>query len=233
MPGYYSNYYFSYLIYVIPALLFAMWAQYRVKSTFSKFSHVKSSNGYTGADVARKILDSKGLYNVDVQQVSGKLTDHFDPRTNVVRLSDSVYNSTSVASIGVAAHEVGHAIQHAESYKPAVIRSAIVSVTNVGSTLSMPLIILGIIMSNRYLVVAGIVLFSLIAVFQLVTLPVEYNASNRAVSILDSEGILRNEELDGAKKVLSAAALTYVAALITAVMQLLRLIAIYGGRNND
>lgn len=231
--GFYGDYYFSYLILIVPALLIALWAQMRVKTTFSRYSKVYSRRGITAAQAARQILDANGLYHVAIERVSGNLTDHFDPRTNVVRLSESVYDSTSVASIGVAAHETGHAIQYATHYKPIVVRSAIVSVTNIGSSLSMPLIILGIIMSSYTLVVAGIILFSLITVFQLVTLPVEYNASNRAIAILSQSGILDQDEVAGAKKVLSAAALTYVAALITAVMQLLRLILLYGRRNND
>ncbi len=230
MPYYYLDSY--YLILIVPTMLFAFWAQSKVKSTFNKYSKVRSSRGYTAAQICRQILDSNGLYHVRIERVAGNLTDHFDPTSNVVRLSDSVYNSTSVASIGVAAHEVGHAIQYAVGYVPIRIRAAIIPVTNFGSKLSMPLILLGVLMGAYPLITLGIVLFSLMTVFQLVTLPVELNASGRALRTLEGDNILYGEEVKQAKSVLTAAALTYVAALLTAAAQLLRLILLYGRRNN-
>lgn len=228
MPYFYFDYY--YLILIIPALLISLWAQFKVKSTFSKYSKVFATRGYTAAQIARYILDSNGLTGVRVERVAGDLSDHFDPRTNVVRLSDSVYNSTSVAAIGVAAHEVGHAIQYAENYSPMKFRSAIIPITQIGSTLSMPLIFLGVLFSLQPIVTIGIVFFSFATLFQLITLPVEFNASNRALKILEDRDYLYGEELKGAKRTLTAAAMTYVAALIVSAMQLLRLILIFGNR---
>jgi Zn-dependent membrane protease YugP len=230
MPYYYLDSY--YLILIVPTMLFALWAQSKVKSTFEKYSRVRSSRGYTAAQICRQILDSNGLYHVRIEHIAGNLTDHFDPTSNVVRLSDSVYNSTSVASIGVAAHEVGHAIQYAMGYAPMKIRAAIIPVTNFGSKLSMPLILLGVVLGAYPLVSLGIILFSLMTVFQLVTLPVELNASGRALRTLEGDNILYGEEVKQAKSVLTAAALTYVAALLTSAAQLLRLILLYGRRNN-
>lgn len=230
MPYYYLDSY--YLILIVPTMLFALWAQSKVKSTFEKYSRVRSSRGYTAAQICRQILDSNGLYHVRIEHIAGNLTDHFDPTSNVVRLSDSVYNSTSVASIGVAAHEVGHAIQYAMGYAPMKIRAAIIPVTNFGSKLSMPLILLGVVLGAYPLVSLGIILFSLMTVFQLVTLPVELNASGRALRTLEGGNILYGEEVKQAKSVLTAAALTYVAALLTSAAQLLRLILLYGRRNN-
>lgn len=231
MFGWYYDYY--YIILVIPAMILAMWAQMKVSSTFNRYSRVLNMRGYTGAQAAREILDRNGLYHVQVRQVQGKLTDHFDPRTNVVSLSESVYGSTSVAAIGVAAHEVGHAVQHAKGYAPIKLRGAIIPITNIGSTLAIPLVFLGIFMQVDMLINFGILLFATVAVFQLVTLPVEYNASNRALETLESTNMLGTEELKGAKRVLSAAALTYVAALIVAVANLLRLILLTGNRRRD
>ena len=222
-----------YFLLIVPAMLIAMFAQARVNTTFNRYSRVYSRRGITAAQVARSILDANGLYEVQVMRVSGHLTDHYDPRTNVVRLSDSVYTSSSIASIGVAAHEVGHAIQHATDYAPLTIRSAIIPITNLGSQLSMPLILLGILFSAQPLVEIGILAFSLMAVFQLVTLPVEFNASNRAIRTLAADGYLDQEELSGAKQVLGAAAMTYVAALITSLAQLFRLILLFGRRDED
>ncbi len=230
MPYFYMDRY--YLILIIPTMLFALWAQSKVSSTFNKYSRVRSSRGYTAAQICRQILDGNGLYNVRIEHIAGNLTDHFDPTTNVVRLSDSVYNSTSVASIGVAAHEVGHAIQHATGYFPIRIRSAIIPITNFGSKLSMPLILLGFIMQAQPLINLGIILFSLMTLFQLVTLPVELNASGRALRTLEGDNILYGEEVSQARQVLTAAALTYVAALLTSAAQLLRLILLYGRRSN-
>lgn len=230
MFWYVDRYYF---LLIVPAMLIAMFAQARVNTTFNRYSRVYSRRGITAAQVARSILDANGLYEVQVMRVSGHLTDHYDPRTNVVRLSDSVYPSSSIASIGVAAHEVGHAIQHATDYAPLTIRSAIIPITNLGSQLSMPLILLGILFSAQPLVEIGILAFSLMAVFQLVTLPVEFNASNRAIRTLAADGYLDQEELSGAKQVLGAAAMTYVAALITSLAQLFRLILLFGRRDED
>ncbi len=230
MPYYYMDSY--YLLLIVPTMLFAAWAQSKVTSTFKKYSSVRSSRGYSAAQICRQILDSNGLYNIRIEHIAGNLTDHFDPTANVVRLSDSVYNSTSVASIGVAAHEVGHAIQHAEGYFPIRIRSAIIPVTNFGSKLSMPLILIGFLMQAQPLINLGIILFSLMTLFQLVTLPVELNASGRALKTLENDNILYGEEVSQAKQVLTAAALTYVAALLTSAAQLLRLILLYGRRND-
>ena len=206
-------------IMLLPALLLAVWAQANVNSTFKKYSQVYNRFGMTGADAARKILDMNGLYSVKVEHISGNLTDHFDPKTNVVRLSDATYNSRSVGSIGVAAHEVGHAIQHATAYTPIRVRNAIVPAVNICNMLSMPIILLGVILSyNQTLVDLGIVLF---------------NASGRAIRTLEEQNMLAPDELVGAKKVLKAAALTYVAAAVSAIMSLLRLIVLFGGRRRD
>ncbi len=231
MPFYYYDYY--YLILVVPALLISLWAQFKVSSTFNRYNNVFSRRGYTAAQIARTILDANGLQNVRIERVAGKLTDHYDPRANVIRLSDSVYDSTSVAAIGVAAHESGHAVQYAVGYSPIKLRNAVIPLTNIGSTLSMPLLLLGLIFSFRPLVIGGILLFALVALFQLITLPVEFNASNRALQILQTGNYLSDEELVGARKTLSAAAMTYVAALLVSLMQLLRLILLYGRRNKD
>lgn len=230
MPYFYVDRY--YWILIIPTMLFAFWAQSRVSSTFNKYSRVMSRGGYTAAEICRRILDSNGLYHVRIEHISGNLTDHFDPSTNVVRLSDTVYGSRSVASIGVAAHEVGHAIQYAVGYAPIRIRAAIIPITNFGSKLSMPLILLGFVFQWQPIVNLGIILFSLMTLFQLVTLPVELNASHRALRTLKEDNILYGEEVSQAKNVLTAAALTYVAALLTSAAQLLRLILLYGRRNN-
>ena len=222
----------TYLI-LIPAILISAWAQFKVSSTFNKYSTVRSINGYTGAQVARILLNDAGLQEVEIQQVPGKLSDHYDPRAKVLRLSSDVYGSTSVASIGVAAHEVGHAIQDKESYSALVFRNAIVPVVNFSSSLSWILFFIGILLSYSTLVTIGIILFSVVVLFQLVTLPVEFNASSRALKILEARGILYDKEVDGARKVLSAAALTYVAATLMAVLQLVRLIAISNRNSND
>ncbi len=222
-----------YLVLVVPTLILGLVAQSMVSSTFKKYSRVSSQNGYTAADVARMILDMNGLHHVRVARVAGNLTDHFDPRTNVVNLSDSVYSSRSVAAIGVAAHEVGHAVQHAENYGPIQLRMAIIPITNFGSRISPILILLGLLLSIQPLAVAGVLLFSLVAIFQLVTLPVEFNASHRALKTLSNNGILVGNEISGARKVLSAAAMTYVAALITSLANLLRLILIVNNNNRD
>ena len=222
MPFFYFDYY--YLVLVVPALLIALWAQVKVKSTFSRFSTVRCSRGLTGAQAAEEILRQNGIYDVRIERVAGQLTDHFDPRAKVIRLSDSVYGASTVAAVGVAAHEAGHAVQYARGYAPIRLRNAIIPVCNIGSTLSMPLVLLGIVFSMPMLVTAGVLLFSLVTVFQLVTLPVEFNASSRAIAVLGDSGMLESGELAGARKVLSAAAMTYVAALLVSLMNLLRLI---------
>ena len=231
MPFFYFDYY--YLLLVVPALLITVWAQYKVKSTFARYSRVLSSRGISGSRAAEDILRGAGLYDIRVEPVAGSLTDHYDPRAGVIRLSQDVYGSTSVASIGVAAHEAGHALQHAEHYAPLKLRNAIIPLTNLGSTLSIPLVLIGYFMGAQPLVTAGIVLFSLVAVFQLITLPVEFNASRRAIAIIGQQAMLSSEELQGAKKVLTAAALTYVASLLVSLANLLRLVLLFGRRRND
>ena len=223
----------TYIIFIIPALLFGIWAQISVQSAFSKYSRVPSARGYTGAEVAKLLLEQNGIYDVTIRHISGSLTDNFNPREKTLNLSDDVYNSTSVAAIGVAAHETGHAIQHAVGYRPIKWREAIIPVTQLGSWAYFPIIILGIVFSSQTLVNVGILLFATIALFQLVTLPVEFNASNRAIATLENNGILYGNEITGAKAVLRAAALTYVAALVSALAQLLRLLVIFGGRRNN
>lgn len=232
MPYYYYGFDYTYLVFVLPALLIALVAQIKVKTTFRKYAKVMNARGLSGAEVAAKILSSNGVLDVAVQRVSGNLTDHFDPTARVIRLSQSVYDSHSVAAVGVAAHEAGHALQYAEDYFPIRLRAAIIPITKVGSALSWPLIILGLVFSFGLLVNLGIILFSAVTLFQLVTLPVEFNASRRALNILQQQGILAPEELGGARKVLTAAAMTYVAALLVSVMQLLRLIALFSNRRD-
>ena len=222
-----------YLILVIPAMLFSMWAQARVNSTFNKYSKQRTYSGMTGYEAARRILAANGLHNVQVEHVSGNLTDHYDPKTNVIRLSDSVFSSASVAAVGVAAHEAGHAVQYAQNYAPIKLRSAIIPVTQIGSQLSIPLVLIGFLMGMDPLVNIGLLLFATVAFFQLVTLPVEFNASRRAVTALEMSGSIGDEELKGVRKVLSAAAMTYVAALAVAVANLLRLVLRFGNRNRD
>ena len=223
------------IILVLIGALISLWAQGRVTSTFAKFSKVRSRTGMTGADVALRLLRSQGIYDVSVRPVSGNLTDHYDPRSKVVNLSESVYNATSIAAIGVAAHECGHAMQHNEGYAPLNFRSALVPVVNFGSKLSWPLILIGLLLggTGSTMCQIGILMFSLVVLFQLVTLPVEFNASNRAVRLLDAQGILIGEEVQGTRKVLGAAALTYVAAAASTILQLMRLIILYGGRRRD
>ena len=223
----------TYIIFISPALLFGIWAQISVQSAFSKYSRVPSARGYTGAEVAKLLLEQNGIYDVTIRHISGSLTDNFNPREKTLNLSDDVYNSTSVAAIGVAAHETGHAIQHAVGYRPIKWREAIIPVTQLGSWAYFPIILLGIVFSSQTLVNVGILLFATIALFQLVTPPVEFNASNRAIATLENNGILYGNEITGAKAVLRAAALTYVAALVSSLAQLLRLLVIFGGRRNN
>lgn len=231
MPAYYNDVYFaSYILVIIGAVISAI-ASLNVNSTFKKFSKVRSSRGLAAQDVAMMILNSAGIYDVRIETIRGKLTDHYDPRSKVLRLSESVYGQTSVAAIGVAAHECGHAIQHKEAYAPLRLRSASVPVANIGSKLSWPIVLLGIFLGMYGLAEIGVLLFIFVVLFQLITLPVEFNASARALKILETSNILDTKELGGAKKVLSAAALTYVAALFASILQLLRLLMIVQGGN--
>lgn len=227
----------TYFFLVLPAMLFAMAASAGVNSTFAKYSKQYSSKNVTGAQAARLVLDKNGLSHIPIEQIAGKLTDHYDPTANVIRLSSEVYNGTSTASIGVACHEVGHAIQHATGYAPIKIRSAIVPITNIGSKLAMPLILIGLICSTMgeifvWMAYIGLIAFSLTTIFQLVTLPTEFNASSRALATIRSYNILTPDELKGAKKVLSAAAMTYVAALASAAAQLIRMIILVNRRTS-
>lgn len=227
----------TYILMVLPAFLFASWASSKVKSTFNYYSNEYSRKNETGASIARKVLDEHGLSHIRIEKVRGNLTDHYDPKNNVIRLSDGVYSSTSVAALGVALHEVGHAIQYKEGYFPIKLRNAIIPITNLSSRLAMPLIIIGVLLSSLgegYSVVAyiGVALFGVAVLFQLITLPVEYNASNRAIKQLESSYVLDSIELEGAKKVLSAAALTYVASLAVALSQFMYLLRLVGRRSN-
>ena len=222
-------------ILVLIGVVLSMWASSRVKSTYSKYSRVRSASGLTGADTARELLRRNGAGDVTVRHVPGQLTDHYDPRTRTVNLSDAVYDSTSVAAIGVAAHECGHVMQDVNGYVPLRIRAALVPAANLGATLSWPLIIIGILfggMGSPFIQI-GILMFTLSVAFQVVTLPVEFNASNRALALLEEDGILAHSEVSDARKVLSAAALTYVAAAAASVLQLLRLLILFGGRRRD
>jgi len=228
----------TYIYIVLPCMILAMIASAKVNSTFKKYSNQMSSRRITGYDAAARVLRANGVEGVRIERVSGNLTDHFDPRTNIIRLSDAVYDSTSTAAIGVACHEAGHAVQYAKNYFPIKLRAAIIPATNIGSKLAMPLILLGVILTalgHEYynLVYVGIVLFSLSLVFQLITLPVEFNASRRALQTIESAGILTESEQTGARKTLTAAAMTYVAAVAVSAAQLLRLIMLFGGRRDD
>ena len=242
MPYYYYptryGYNFSGILPVLICAVFAMWASHNVNSTFKKYADQFSRRRITGAQAAQRVLAANGVHGVRIERISGKLTDHYDPKTNVIRLSDNVFDSTSTAAIGVACHEAGHAVQYALGYAPIKLRAAIIPVTNFGTKIAWPLMLLGVLLSGLSyafynLVYVGIACFSLSLVFQLVTLPVEFNASRRAVSAIEQGGILYEDELEGAKKTLRAAALTYVAAAATSLAQLLRLLAIYGRRRRN
>ena len=221
------------MIILIPGLLLAMYAQAKVSSTYNRYKKVTSHSGYTGAQFARKMLNDNGLYDVTITQISGRMSDHYDPRANQVRLSAEVYNGTSIASLGIAAHEVGHAVQHATNYFPLTVRNLVVPVTIFSSSIYMLFIFIGIIMNSFSMIQFGIMLFAVIVIFQVITLPVEFNASRRAIATLGGDGVLDAEELSGAKRVLGAAAMTYVAAMVTAVLQLLQLLMVFGGHNDD
>ncbi len=235
---FYYGFDLTYLILVLPFVIISLWASSNVNSTFRRYSQVYSKRGMTGAQAAEQVLKSNGIYNVRIEQVSGNLTDHYDPKSNVIRLSTDVYGSTSVASIGVACHEAGHAVQYALNYGPIKLRAAIIPVTNIGSMLAIPLIILGLVLNfmaelSFVFVYIGIGCFGLSLLLQLITLPVEFNASRRAVSAIKDSSILFEDELDGAKKTLRAAALTYVAAAAVSLMQFLRLLMLFGGRRRN
>jgi len=236
MPLYYYGFDWTYVVLVLPCLILSLWASSRVNSTFKKYSSQISLRRITGAQAAQRVLQSNGITNVRIERINGNLTDHYDPKSNVIRLSDSVYDNASTAAIGVACHEAGHAVQYAENYAPIKLRAAIIPVTNFGSKLAMPLILLGIIFSylgsfSYILVYLGIACFGLSLVFQLVTLPVEFNASRRAMESMEQCELLTPEELRGAKKTLSAAAMTYVAATAVSLAQILRLFLLYGRRS--
>lgn len=223
---------YYYLVLVVPALLLALIAQFKVKSTFSAYSNIRSQRGLTGEQAARQVLSHYGINDVNIEMVNGKLTDHYDPRDNVIRLSQDVYSSTSIAAIGVACHEAGHAAQHAQGYVPIKIRNAILPICNIGSTLGFPLAIAGIIFSFEPLISIGLLLYALVAVFQFATLPVEFNASSRAIKVIDEAGILNDDEAKGAIKVLKSAAMTYVAALTVSIANLLRLFMLANNRRD-
>ena len=233
MPYYYYGFDWTYLVIVLPCLLLSMLASSSVNSTFNKYAKVNSIRRLTGAEAAQRVLSANGVRGVRIERVSGNLTDHFDPKTNVIRLSDSVYGSTSVAAIGVAAHEAGHAVQHATGYAPIKIRNSIVPIVNIGSQLAMPLFLIGLLINFLDLAYLGVFLFSFALIFQVVTLPVELNASSRAIKILDSSMLLYDDEIKPAKKVLRAAAMTYVAAVAATALQLLRLLLILNNRRRD
>lgn len=230
MPYFYFDYY--YLILVVPALLLAIWAQVQVKTTYRKYSRVPNSRGMTGAYAAQAVLNFYGITDVRIERVSDNLTDHYDPRSKVIRLSDGVYNSSTVAAIGIACHEAGHAAQHAENYAPIKIRNAIIPVCNIGSTIGIPLALIGWIFSFSILIYVGLGLYAAVFIFQVATLPVEFNASRRAIKVIDETQLLRDDEIGGAKKVLAAAAMTYVASMMVSLANLLRLLLRFSNRRD-
>lgn len=230
---FYMPYFDPTYVLILMGMVLSLMASAKLNATYSTYARVGSRCGLTGAEAAERLLRSQGIYDVAVRRVSGHLTDHYDPRTKTVNLSDAVYGATSIAAIGVAAHECGHAMQDAGAYVPLRLRAALVPVANFGAQISWPLILIGFFMGGGFLVDIGILLFSAAVLFQLVTLPVEYNASHRAVKLLDSIGILRDQEVGQARKVLGAAALTYVAAAAASILQLLRLLLLFGNRDRD
>lgn len=221
------------ILLILPAFIFSIWTQYKVSSTYKQYSKFPTKRGFTGASAARRILDDNGLTHVQIERVRGELTDHYDPKANVIRLSDAVHDSKSAAAIGVAAHEAGHAVQYSKGYFPMKIRALIIPATRFGSFLAIPLFFIGMIFASDALMLGGIILYATIALFQLATLPVEFNASSRALKSISNTGMLTDDELKSSKKVLTAAALTYVAALATSLLTLLRLILLAGGRRRD
>ena len=228
-PGFYFD---RTMILLLPAIIIAFWAQSKVSGTYKKYRTIRTMNGYTGENVARMMLDAAGLYDVPVVEIRGELTDHYDPTSRVVRLSSDIYHGASIASAGIAAHEVGHAIQHKEAYKPLVLRTSIATAVNFSSQASIIIFMIGLLFSIPLLTNIGIIFFTVAVIYQIITLPVEFNASRRALNILESRNILYGNEVSGAKSVLSAAAMTYVAAALMSISQLVRLIAI-SNRNND
>lgn len=233
--GFFYGFDWTYLVFIVPCIIITLICQVKVQSTFSKYSKIRNSRNITGAQAAEYVLRQNGVSGVRIEHVSGSMTDHFDPRTNVIRLSDTVYNSNSVAAVGVACHEAGHAVQHAEGYLPNKIRSIILPMAKIGSQLSWILILLGLIFTAKVgfvLLYIGIVLFSLSVLFTIATLPVEFNASKRALECIRESDLLYGDEYTGAKRTLQAAAMTYVASALTAIMQLLRLIIIARGRRD-
>ncbi|MEF9968279.1 MAG: zinc metallopeptidase [Longicatena sp.] len=230
---FYYGFDWTYIIMILPAVIFSLWASSRVNGTYKRYSTQYSRKGITAEEACRKVLDENGCSDVQILRIQGNLTDHYDPKANVIRLSDSVYGSTSTAAIGVACHEAGHAIQYARNYGPIKFRAAIVNVTQIGSQLSFPLVLIGLLFSSTSLAYLGVFLFGFCVLFQLVTLPTEYDASHRAILALENSSILDSEEIEGSKKVLNAAALTYVAALSVSIMQLLRLLMIVGSRSRN
>lgn len=230
MPFFYLDYY--YLILVVPTLIFAIFTQIWLKNTYKKYSGLRNLRGLTGADAAMNVLRHYQIYDVKIEHISGRMTDHYDPRTKVIRLSDGVYNGTSIAAVGIACHEAGHAAQHANGYVPIKIRNAIIPICNIGSMAGIPLAIIGLFLSSELLINVGLLLYSFVAIFQLATLPVEFNASARAISVIKDSGMLMADEVPGARKMLTAAAMTYVAALATSLANLLRLLLIFGRRND-
>ena len=231
MPFYY--YFDPTMLIVLPALILAIYAQIKVKSAYHAGDQVRTPYGMTGYDAARRILDQNGLHHISIEQIPGELTDHYDPRCNVIRLSARVYHSNTASAVGVAAHEAGHAVQYAQNYAPIKLRAAIIPVCNIGSSLAMPLFLIGLFLVIEPLMWLGIIAYSLTAFFQLVTLPVEFNASRRAMTILADSGRFTDDQLRASRKVLFAAALTYVAALASSLLSLLRLVVIAGGRSRD
>lgn len=234
MYGFYY-YDYTYFLFMLPAILISLWAQIKVNTTFSKYSKINNSRGLTGADAAHRVLSHNDVTGVSLEHINGNLNDHFDPKTNVIRLSDAVYSKTSVAAVGVAAHEAGHAVQKAQDYSPMKLRAVLVPISRFGSILAMPLILIGLLLPLQYefVVTLGIIFFSFSVLFQLITLPVEINASNRAIQTLEQTGTLEGQELEGAKKVLRAAAMTYLAATFAAIMSLLRILLIVSGRRDQ
>ena len=239
--GYFYYYDWTYILFMIPCVIITLFAQVKVQSAYTKYSKVANTRGMTGAQAAQYVLSSNGVTNVRIEPVSGKMTDHFDPRTNVIRLSEGVYNQSTIAAVGIACHEAGHAVQHAEGYTPNKIRSVLVPVANIGSKLSWLLITIGLIIPafsavsynvGQIFLILGIAFFACAVLFTIVTLPVEFNASSRALKVIREGNLLAGNEYNGAKSILQAAAMTYVAALATSVAQILRLILLYGGRRN-
>ena len=233
MPYFGFFYDYWYFILVIPAMILALIAQVGVKSTYGKFSKVGNSRRITGAYAAQAVLTHYGITNVRIEQVAGNLTDHYDPKSHVIRLSQGVYNGSSIAAVGIACHEAGHAAQHAQNYAPIKIRNSLIPVCNIGSTLGIPLAIMGYFLGFEPLISIGLLLYAAIFVFQVATLPVEFNASRRAIKVIDETGLLDGDEIGGAKKVLTAAAMTYVASMIVALANLLRLVLRFGNRRNN